>query len=302
MKSFKYFNESYSDWTNEEPVNYAKKLEKAFGRPHQIVPGHCPEVAWHGVDGFKKIVVKDEYILHSSPTPHHDFVYCYIDLKVPTKLGTALANSSESIGVDYLKGEVWARCGSLSANATTLNYVMDVVAGRVQPSKEEYEGRINSIKSGKGPDWWENNLNEGGLWANIHAKRERIKRGSKERMRKPGSKGAPTPSQMSRAQEEVERERTMLSFKNFIKEDDMKGMSVSSGHKRSVDSGAGMTQKGVAAYRRRNPGSKLKTAVTTPPSKLKAGSKAAGRRKAFCSRSKSWTGPRGKAARRRWNC
>ena len=31
-----------------------------------------------------------------------------------------------------------------------------------------------------------------GLYANIHAKRERIKRGSKEKMRKPGSKGAPT--------------------------------------------------------------------------------------------------------------
>ena len=31
-----------------------------------------------------------------------------------------------------------------------------------------------------------------GLWANIHAKRKRIKAGSKERMRKPGSKGAPT--------------------------------------------------------------------------------------------------------------
>ena len=84
--------------------------------------------------------------------------------------------------------------------------------------------------------------------------------------------------------------------------EDMSGMSVSSGHKRSVDSGAGMTQKGVAAYRRRNPGSKLKTAVTTPPSKLKKGSKAAKRRKAFCSRSRSWTGERGKAARRRWNC
>lgn len=84
--------------------------------------------------------------------------------------------------------------------------------------------------------------------------------------------------------------------------EDMSGMSVGSGHKRSVDSGAGMTKKGVAAYRRRNPGSKLQTAVTTPPSKLKKGSKAAKRRKAFCSRSKSWTGERGKAARRRWNC
>ena len=87
-----------------------------------------------------------------------------------------------------------------------------------------------------------------------------------------------------------------------VDEDDMKGMSVGSGHKRSVKQGAGMTKKGVAAYRRRNPGSKLGTAVTTPPSKLKAGSKAAGRRKSFCARSRSWTGPRGKAARRRWNC
>ena len=94
----------------------------------------------------------------------------------------------------------------------------------------------------------------------------------------------------------------LLSFKQFINEDDMKGMSVGSGHKSPTDKGAGMTAKGGAAYRRRNPGSKLKTAVTTPPSKLKSGSKAAKRRKAFCARSKSWTGERGKAARRRWNC
>ncbi len=92
------------------------------------------------------------------------------------------------------------------------------------------------------------------------------------------------------------------SFEQLNITEDMSGMSVSSGHKRSVAQGAGMTKKGVAAYRRRNPGSKLKTAVTTPPSKLKPGSKAANRRKAFCSRSRSWTSERGKAARRRWNC
>jgi hypothetical protein len=66
--------------------------------------------------------------------------------------------------------------------------------------------------------------------------------------------------------------------------------------------GGGMTEKGVREYKRKNPGSKLKTAVTTPPSKLKPGSKAAKRRKSFCARSKSWTSERGKAARRRWNC
>tara|TARA_B100001287_G_scaffold274930_1_gene281350 strand:- start:12584 stop:12910 length:327 start_codon:yes stop_codon:yes gene_type:complete len=66
--------------------------------------------------------------------------------------------------------------------------------------------------------------------------------------------------------------------------------------------GGGMSQKGVDKYRRDNPGSKLKTAVTTPPSKLKKGSKAYKRRKSFCARSKSWTSERGRAARRRWNC
>ena len=46
----------------------------------------------------------------------------------------------------------------------------------------------------------------------------------------------------------------------------------------------GLNQKGVDSYRRENPGSKLKTAVTTEPSKLKAGSSAANRRKSFCAR------------------
>ena len=48
----------------------------------------------------------------------------------------------------------------------------------------------------------------------------------------------------------------------------------------------GLNEKGVASYRREHPGSKLSTAVTTKPSKLKPGSKAANRRKSFCSRMK----------------
>ena len=62
--------------------------------------------------------------------------------------------------------------------------------------------------------------------------------------------------------------------------------------------GGGMTEKGVKAYRRKNPGSKLKTAVTGKnPSK-----KDAARRKSFCARSRSWKSERGLAARRRWRC
>ena len=68
---------------------------------------------------------------------------------------------------------------------------------------------------------------------------------------------------------------------------------------RTVEEGAGMTKKGVEDYKAKNPGSKLKTAVTGD---VKPGSKDAKRRKSFCARSKNWTGERGKAARRRWKC
>ena len=76
---------------------------------------------------------------------------------------------------------------------------------------------------------------------------------------------------------------------------------------RKTSEGAGMTKKGVAAYRRANPGSKLKTAVT---GKVEKGSKAAGRRKSFCARMSGVKGPTSKggkltrkgAALKRWRC
>jgi len=73
----------------------------------------------------------------------------------------------------------------------------------------------------------------------------------------------------------------------------------------------GLNAKGVASYRAANPGSKLKMAVTTPPSKLKKGSKSAKRRKSFCARMSGVDGPmkkpNGKPTRkalalRKWNC
>jgi len=75
-------------------------------------------------------------------------------------------------------------------------------------------------------------------------------------------------------------------------------LSVGRGEKRSVAQGGGLTAKGRAKYNKAT-GSNLKAPVT---GKVKPGSKAAKRRKSFCARSKSWTGPRGKAARRRWKC
>jgi len=95
-----------------------------------------------------------------------------------------------------------------------------------------------------------------------------------------------------------------------VKKGGMPTRTKSAGNYRSTESGAGMTRKGVMAYRRKNPGSKLKTAVT---GKVKAGSKSAKRRKSYCARSlgqlkrssaKTRNDPnsRIRQARRRWKC
>ena len=78
---------------------------------------------------------------------------------------------------------------------------------------------------------------------------------------------------------------------------------------RPTKAGAGMTDAGVTAYRRKNPGSKLKTAVT---GKVKPGSKDAKRRKSYCARSEGQMKKFPKAAkdpnsrlrqaRKRWKC
>jgi hypothetical protein len=92
------------------------------------------------------------------------------------------------------------------------------------------------------------------------------------------------------------------------KKGSMKGHTIKGGHKRPTKQGAGMTKKGVAKYRKDNPESKLKTAVTEKnPSKSRAK-----RRKSFCARSagqmkkfpKAAKDPnsRLRQARKRWRC
>lgn len=264
-------------------------------------------------------------------------------------------------------------------------------------------------------------LNEGerGLWDNIHAKRKRIAAGSGERMRKPGSKGAPTAEALKKSQtneeltaeqmfdlieemaqeiseelqmdleqvweeldefndnelveacncwkgykrkpgtapcaedscvkEEIEQldevgnttkgqkllrmvnkravnrltskkadtdpayakkaQQTHLAANDRLKEDtNLDEAAVDAkGHKSST---GGLTQKGRDAYNRKE-GSNLKAPVTTPPSKLKKGSKAYNRRKSFCARMSGVEGPMRKPngeptrkalALRKWNC
>ena len=170
-------------------------------------------------------------------------------------------------------------------------------------------------------------VEKNGLWANIHAKRDRIKKGSGEKMRKPGSKGAPTDAALKDAAESYESQFDIIEdFVTDIAEsnnidseliwetlesvDDIELLEYAIDAKGHKSSTGGMTQKGVDAVNRKT-GGNLQTAVTTKPSKLKPGSKAANRRKSFCARMGGVKGPmkdeKGRPTRkalalRKWNC
>jgi len=102
-------------------------------------------------------------------------------------------------------------------------------------------------------------------------------------------------------------------WEDFESVDDHELLDESAAWHRSAgkNKNGGLNAKGVASYRREHPGSHLQMAVTTKPSKLKKGSKAAKRRKSFCARMSGVKGPmkkpNGKPTRkalalRKWNC
>ena len=129
------------------------------------------------------------------------------------------------------------------------------------------------------------NFKGGGLYDNIHAKRERIAEGSGEKMRRVGSKGAPTA--------EAFRE----SAKTAKLKEGGPSLAVGRGEKLSVDKGAGLTQKGRDKYNRET------------GSHLKAPQPQGGSRKdSFCARMSGVVehskgdAPRAKASLKRWKC
>jgi hypothetical protein len=109
------------------------------------------------------------------------------------------------------------------------------------------------------------------------------------------------------AEHGIDSEVVWENFEEFSDEELLEYAIDAKGHKSST---GGLTQKGVDAYNRKT-GGNLQTAVTTPPSKLKPGSKAAKRRKSFCARMGGVDGPMKKPngeptrkalALKKWNC
>lgn len=121
-------------------------------------------------------------------------------------------------------------------------------------------------------------------------------------------------SSVSKAADRIIDKRTKgiaAARARLSKEEDINEGSAAWQRKEGKNPEGGLNRKGVESYRRENPGSKLQMAVTTKPSKLKPGSKAAKRRKSFCARMGGMEGPmkdeKGRPTRkalslRKWNC
>lgn len=164
---------------------------------------------------------------------------------------------------------------SKSPKAFKENVKAEIAAGK--PQKQAVAIAYSTQRAAKKADG-------GGLYANIHAKRERIAKGSGEKMRKPGSPGAPTADAFRQSAKTAKKDGGDVS------------LAVGRGEKLPASEGAGLTAKGRAKYNRET-GSNLKAPQP----------QGGARRDSFCARmgaiaEKSEEGSRARASMKRWNC
>ena len=150
-----------SNWKNKKAQEYASILIEKYSEPKvkgkkmllwENVTLIDEEKYEYKVKKVDKLYILDESIAHSFPANHID--YCYSTLKIPqiqAKDGKStiepdlvgkFAGVTGSIIIDGLKGEATARCGDTVANDVTLNFVLDSIDGKIEPTKEEYAKRI----------------------------------------------------------------------------------------------------------------------------------------------------------------
>ena len=143
-------------WKHKLPRDMLSEYINKFGQPDEM---SAKSATWYKIAGFDKTVIVDEEIGHDSPVDHIDFVYSTKKIRVKPLDVCVLSNSSGSILIDQLKGEVTARCHYIIKNAVTLGFVQDVVAGKISPggARNEYAKRIlNNLY----PKWFNDPLNE----------------------------------------------------------------------------------------------------------------------------------------------
>jgi hypothetical protein len=156
------FRLSEQTFKNNDANKYQAELVQLIGKPtyqsNQEVGWISPKLPKQygsytmNITEVDKVWVIDESIPHNFPVKHRDFAYTQYAVpawqqnegthKVDPTMIADFAKVTGSIIIDPLKGTVTARCGDLVANDKTIQFVLDVIDGKAQPSKQEYANRI----------------------------------------------------------------------------------------------------------------------------------------------------------------
>ena len=134
-----------SEWTNQQengPVAYYPTIVEKYGEPDVMINKPGGVCIWYvqgrGGDPHEEILLRDEYVPHSKPKRHHDFLYSYVKIHIPGEMLCKILATSGSVNYDPLKHLLFARCGSFDANFATIRTVFE----KMNKVKTDYKRNI----------------------------------------------------------------------------------------------------------------------------------------------------------------
>jgi len=147
MSHIRHLSDLLSNWKYDIAKKYFDDVYSIYGFPYMAINKEDGLCVWKkntipNNDIHYKIVLRDEAIKHSLPKPHIDYLYSHIKMYIPPDKLNLVQTISGSIGYDPLKKEVFARCGSFSANYATIRTIFDVLNNK----KTDYKINIGNMR------------------------------------------------------------------------------------------------------------------------------------------------------------
>lgn len=145
-----YILNSDNKLVSEGPVHIYNYIVKQYGKPDVIANQPGGICIWYidqrNGDSHHSIELRDSYIPHCVPAPHHDFLTSFVKVYVPSNKLKNILTISGSVSYDGLTKMLGARCASFEANLATLSTVMKELESTTSNYSDNIKNRYNSFK------------------------------------------------------------------------------------------------------------------------------------------------------------
>lgn len=142
-------------WKNKSPSQFYEKAVGFLGKPTFVADVPHGMAYWRTKGLYREHLLRDEYIAHCVPAPHHDYFYSTIVFYVPPDKLKDVLSISGSIAYDGLKKELRARCASMEANIATLYLGMMIASGTMKIQEVKKKGLYSSHIRGEAKEYQE---------------------------------------------------------------------------------------------------------------------------------------------------